>query len=72
MTELLGFRAGAEEHKVQWMSASGDERYAPLFREMVSESARLDPSFFEGHGRVRGGFSRKFFERLGVSRQFQR
>ncbi len=27
VTELLGFRAGADEHKVQWLSASGDERF---------------------------------------------
>src|SRR6185295_5272876 len=38
VTELLGFRAGADEHKVQWLSTSGDERYVPLFREIVSGS----------------------------------
>src|SRR6202046_5131966 len=48
VTGLLGFRAGADEHKVQWLSTSGDERYAPLFREIVSDSARLDASFFDG------------------------
>ena len=26
VTELLGFRANAEEHKVQWLSAAGDDR----------------------------------------------
>ena len=57
VTQLLGYRAGAEEHKVQWQSASGDERYAPLFREVVSASARLDPSFFDGHRQSEGGFS---------------
>jgi len=65
VTQLLGYRAGAEEHKVQWISASGDERYAPLFREMVTASARLDPSFFDGHRQLEGGFSPKFFQRLG-------
>ncbi|MGH9593958.1 MAG: carbamoyltransferase C-terminal domain-containing protein [Bryobacteraceae bacterium] len=65
VTALLGFRAGAEEHKVQWLSATGDERYAPLFRDMVSTSARLDPSFFDGHREAEGGFGPKFFERLG-------
>ncbi len=48
VTELLGYRAGADEHKVQWLSASGDERFVPLLREIVSDSARLDPSFFDG------------------------
>ncbi len=66
VTQLLGYRAGAEEHKVQWISASGDERYAPLFREVMSVSARLDPSFFDGHRQSEGGFSPKFFQRLGL------
>jgi carbamoyltransferase len=65
VTQLLGYRAGAEEHKVQWISASGDERYASLFREVLSPSARLDPSFFDGHRQSEGGFSPKFFQRLG-------
>ena len=30
VTELLGFRSGADEHKVQWLSASGDDRFLPL------------------------------------------
>jgi carbamoyltransferase len=67
VTELLGFRAGADEHKVQWMSASGDERFAPAFRSVVSEAARLDPAFFDGNGRRRGGLNQTFLERLGVS-----
>src|SRR5579862_2214629 len=66
VTSLLGFRAGAEEHKVQWLSASGDDRYAPLFRELISDAARLDPSFFDGQRQSEGGFSPKFFERLGL------
>jgi len=65
VTALLGFRAGAEEHKVQWLSATGDDRYAALFRDMVSESARLDATFFDGHREAEGGFGPKFFARLG-------
>jgi carbamoyltransferase len=64
---LLGFRAGADEHKAQWLSASGDERHVPLFRELISESARLEPSFFDSHQQVLGGFNAKFYERLGIS-----
>jgi carbamoyltransferase len=67
VTELLGFRAGADEHKVQWLSTSGDERFTGLFREIVSESARLDPSFFDGHRLAGGGFSAKFFDRLDLA-----
>ncbi len=66
VTELLGFRAGGEEHKVQWLSASGDARFVPVFRAMVSDAARLDPSYFDGNRLAGGGFSRGFFEALGL------
>ncbi|MBZ5601506.1 MAG: carbamoyltransferase [Acidobacteriia bacterium] len=56
VTQLLGYRPGADEHKVQWLSTSGDESLAPLFREILSESARLDPSYFDASG----AFSAKF------------
>lgn len=62
VTTLLGYRAGADEHKVQWLSSSGDDRFAPLFREIVSDAARLDPTFFDAVG----SFGLKFFERLAV------
>jgi len=64
VTEFLGFRARADEHKVQWLSASGDECLAPLFREILSRSARLDPSFFDASRHAGGGFSAKFHERV--------
>jgi len=66
VTELLGFRARAEEHKVQWLSASGDARFVPLFRSMVSDAMRIDASYFDGNRLAAGGFSRKFFEGLGL------
>ncbi len=51
-TELLGFRAGQEEHKVQWLSATGDDRFHDLFIEIMEtvpvregEWPRLDRSF---------------------------
>ena len=67
VTELLGFRARGEEHKVQWLSASGDDRFAPLFRAIVSDAARLDASYFDGNRLAAGGFSRKFFEALDLA-----
>jgi carbamoyltransferase len=67
VTELLGLRAGSEEHKVQWLSTSGDGRYLDKFREIVTDNARLDASFFIGHGRVRGGLNQKFQDLLGLS-----
>ncbi len=66
VTELLGFRKGADEHKVQWLSASGDERFTPLFREILSPSARLEPSFFDGGRHASGGFSARFYQRLDL------
>jgi carbamoyltransferase len=66
VTELLGFRARADEHKVQWLSASGDGRFEPLFRGIVSEAARIDGAYFDGNRLAAGGFSRKFFDALGL------
>jgi carbamoyltransferase len=62
VTTLLGYRAGADEHRVQWLSTSGDDRFVPLFREIVSDSARLDRTFFDAVG----SFGLKFFERLAA------
>ena len=72
VTELLGFEANADEHKVQWLSTAGNGTLVPLFREILSRPARtpgsmrLDPSFFAGNRTHSGGFSEKFFERLGL------
>lgn len=67
VTELLGFRARGDEHKVQWLSASGDDRYAAAFREVVSDAARIDAAYFDGNRLAAGGFSRKFFDALGLA-----
>jgi carbamoyltransferase len=66
VTDLLGYRAGADEHKVQWLSTSGDSQFDPAFREIVSDSARLDPTFFDGNRSTAGAFSSKLFARLGL------
>lgn len=71
VTELLGFRANADEHKVQWMSAGGDDRFVELFREIMplrnGDWPRIDRSFFDSERLTRGGFSARFFERLGLA-----
>lgn len=41
VTTLLGFTAGADEHKVQWLSTSGTPRYAALFED-AAKGADLD------------------------------
>jgi carbamoyltransferase len=72
VTELLGYRAGADEHKVQWLStsvstspsASGDQSVMPLFREILSDAARQDASFFD----AAGALNVKFTDRVNVAK----
>jgi carbamoyltransferase len=70
VTELLGFQSNADEHKVQWLSASGDDQYTELFQEILSPGQggwpRLNRSFFDGDRRSSGGFSARFYRRLGL------
>jgi carbamoyltransferase len=70
VTELLGFEPNADEHKVQWLSTSGDDRFHGVFLEILSPRdggwPRIDRSFLHGEGGSHGGFSRKFYQRLGV------
>jgi carbamoyltransferase len=69
VTELLGFEAREEEHKVQWLSVCGDERYVGLFLDILRLSERgprIDGSFFSNERLGRGGFSARFYERLGL------
>ncbi len=65
VTELLGFRSGAEEHKVQWVSASGEPRFRELFLEILgagkSRPPQLDHSYFDASRSTHGGFSEKFY-----------
>jgi carbamoyltransferase len=69
VTELLGFRAQADEHKVQWLGASGDDRFVALFREIIgpADGPRFDRSFFDAGRLSHGGFSAAFYQRLGLS-----
>lgn len=71
VTTLLGFRPRADEHKVQWLSASGDGRFRNLFLDILpfrpGEWPRIDRSFFDGDRLTHGGFSAKFYERLGLA-----
>jgi carbamoyltransferase len=69
VTELLGFAPGAEEHKLQWLSVCGDDRWRDLFLEILSPGEtgpRVDRSFFNTERLTHGGFGARFFERLGL------
>ncbi len=71
VTELLGFEPGMDEHKVQWLSVSAEGRFTGLFLEILSAGGddwpRLNRSFFDGHRIGQGGFSARFYERLGLA-----
>ncbi len=69
VTELLGLAANEDEHKVQWLSISGDDRFVPLFLEMVCPSEqgpRVDRSYFSTERVRHGGFGERFYQRLGL------
>jgi len=69
VTELLGFTAGADEHKVQWLStADSGEQFLPLFEEVLGASAWpcIQRSFFDADRLSQGGFSEKFYSRIGL------
>jgi carbamoyltransferase len=70
VTELLGFHAGADEHKVQWLSTAGDDRFRDLFLDMMpsreGQWPRMDRSYFATDRLDSGGFSAKFYARLGI------
>ncbi|MEX2264947.1 MAG: carbamoyltransferase C-terminal domain-containing protein [Bryobacteraceae bacterium] len=69
-TELLGFRANADEHKVQWLSVTGDDRFVDLFLRILpphnGDWPRLDRSFIDAGRITHGGFSAKFYNCLGI------
>jgi len=71
VTALLGFEPNADEHKVQWLSAFGEPRFEDLFSEILgidgSDWPRLDRSFFDSERLAHGGFSSRFYQRLGVA-----
>jgi carbamoyltransferase len=70
VTELLGFSAREDEHKVQWLSVCGDDRYRDFFLEILCLSdggPRLDRSFFGTERLQYGGFGGRFYERLGLA-----
>jgi carbamoyltransferase len=69
VTELLGFSAGADEHKVQWLSSSGNgARFSPLFEEILGSGdwPCINRSFFDSDRLSAGGFSEKFYSRIGL------
>jgi carbamoyltransferase len=70
VTELLGFSAAADEHKVQWLSVGGDGRFEKLFLDIISVSddgPHLDRKYFSNERSAAGGFGPRFYEALGLA-----
>ncbi|MES1261622.1 MAG: carbamoyltransferase C-terminal domain-containing protein [Acidobacteriota bacterium] len=66
VTELLGFAPRADEHRLQWLSASGEPRWLDVFEDIVGGHS-FDRSYFDFGRQGEGGFSPKFFERIGIA-----
>jgi carbamoyltransferase len=44
VTELVGYEARADEHKVQWLSTTGEPKYIDVFREILHRGDPLGPN----------------------------
>ncbi|MBI4892529.1 MAG: carbamoyltransferase [Acidobacteria bacterium] len=69
VTELLGFKPGADEHKVQWLSTSGEPKFAGVFRQILARPGvglRVDQSWFDTDHVGDGGFGARFYEAIGL------
>jgi carbamoyltransferase len=64
VTELLGFESGADEHKVQWLSTSGDDRFIPVFDQILGTGdwPAFDRAWFNAERA--SGFGSSFFRAL--------
>lgn len=71
VTEFLGFSSRADEHKVQWLSASGDSRFTSLFENILGFHPQgwpsLNRAYFDRDRMGGGGFSASFYEALGLA-----
>jgi carbamoyltransferase len=70
VTTLLGFVQNQDEHKVQWLSTSGDDRFVALFEDVMGIASgwpRQNPAYFDSHRIGSGGFGAKLYEALGIA-----
>ncbi len=70
VTELLGFEPRADEHKVQWLSASGEAKYLAVLQRLLHRGGsawpQIDRAYFDADGLTQGGFSARFYDELGL------
>ncbi|MBM3813367.1 MAG: carbamoyltransferase [Acidimicrobiia bacterium] len=71
VTALLGYQPNADEHKVQWLSTAGDDRFTNVFLEILASPQghwpRVNRAYFDSHRVTPGGFGARFFEKLGMA-----
>jgi carbamoyltransferase len=72
VTDLLGFEPRADEHKVQWLSASGEPVYLDVMRRILHHNGsaawpQLDRTYFDADHPIRGGFSSKFYREIELT-----
>ena len=71
VTELLGYEARADEHKVQWMSASGEPVYRQVFQRILHRMNKdwphTDRAYFDSDRHGRGEFSARFYEETSLT-----
>jgi carbamoyltransferase len=71
VTELLGFRSGRDEHKVQWLSKEGTPEFVSVFRRLFSRDSTglpvLDLRHFVSGQTGRSVFSPGILHELQIS-----
>jgi carbamoyltransferase len=72
VTRLLGFRKGAEEHKTQWLSITGQPVFRDLFLRILRRNngkiswPHVDARFFRRGFVGESAFSSEFYRCLGI------
>jgi len=70
ITKLIGFQPRSEEHKTQWLSATGDPVFAESFVRMLRRARQsfphIDPKYFHRDFSVDLAFSDSFYRMLGI------
>src|SRR5579864_1268448 len=71
VTELIGYRPHEHEHKTQWLSLTAEPDFLNIFLEMFRRRSgpffKLDSSFFTTGFSGRLAFSKKFYDKIGIS-----
>jgi len=70
ITEMLGYEPRADEHKVQWMSASGKPVHLEVFRKILHRGGaawpQMERGYFDSDRWREGGFSARFYDETGI------